>query len=269
MTALRTLFAGGIAATIAAAVAAPAVAPVPPLEGHVTDTAGALDPARRAQLERKLADFETRKGAQLAVLVVPSTAPETIDQFGIRVAERWRLGRQGVDDGAILLVAMQDRAVRIEVGYGLEGVLTDARAHRILADDVEPRFRAGDVAGGLEAGTDRMMAIVGEEPLPRPDGEGGSTLLFPLMLFVMGVAGMLRRLLGPLPAATLAGSAAGVAAWWIAGSLLLAVGLAIVTMLVTVSGIAAWLPFAGRGNGGGRFGGRGGGFGGGGASGRW
>ncbi|HEX7636996.1 MAG TPA: TPM domain-containing protein, partial [Burkholderiaceae bacterium] len=133
---------------------------IPPATAHVIDQTGSLDVARAAALETRLADFERASGSQVVVLIVPTTAPETIDQYGIRVAEQWRPGRKGVDDGVIVLVALRDRAARIEVGYGLEGVLTDAESHRILAGSMLPRLRAGDVAGGVEAGVDRILATI-------------------------------------------------------------------------------------------------------------
>ncbi|MDH4249389.1 MAG: TPM domain-containing protein, partial [Deltaproteobacteria bacterium] len=126
--------------------------PVPPLQSLVTDLAAVLTEAQRSRLEALLRDLERRKGSQVAVLLVPTTEPEAIEQFGIRVAEAWKLGRKGVDDGAILLVALRDRTLRIEVGYGLEGALTDALAKRIISEVILPRFKNGDLAGGLQAG---------------------------------------------------------------------------------------------------------------------
>src|SRR6185437_12342194 len=106
--------------------------------------------------------------SQIAVLMVPTTAPETIEQFGIRVADQWKLGRKGVDDAAILIIAKQDRTVRIEVGYGLEGALNDAVSERIVSEIIVPRFRQGDFYGGITAGVDRMIGVVNGEPLPAP-----------------------------------------------------------------------------------------------------
>ena len=148
---------------------------------------GTLTAAERAGLEEKLAAFEARKGAQIAVLVVPTTQPEAIEQYSIRVVEAWKLGREKPDDGALLLVAMQDRALRIEVGRGLEGALTDLVANRIIDEIITPRFREGDFAGGITAGVDRMIAVVDGEPLPEPeqhwDGPQGLGGMLPILFF--------------------------------------------------------------------------------------
>src|SRR5574338_44028 len=160
--------------------------PVPALKARVTDLTGTLSAAQRTALEERLAAFEARKGSQIAVLLVPTTQPETIEQYGIRVAEQWKLGRKGVDDGVLLLVAMKDRAVRIEVGYGLEGVLPDAPANRIIDEYIVPRFKQGDFAGGISAGVDRGSRGVEREPLPAPKAQsprpGGSGNLESLLV---------------------------------------------------------------------------------------
>ena len=145
--------------------AAHAQIPLPQLEARVTDLTGTLTAAQQSALEEKLAAFEARKGAQIAVLILPTTEPEDIAQFGIRLAEAWKLGRKGVDDGAILIVAKDDRAMRIEVQYGLEGVLTDATASRIINDTIVPLFKQGDFYGGINAGVDQMLRVVDGEPL--------------------------------------------------------------------------------------------------------
>ena len=134
----------------------------------MTDLTETLTPDQTAKLEQKLAAFEARKGSQIAVLIVPTTQPEAIEQYSIRVAEQWKLGRKGVDDGALLLVAKDDRALRIEVGYGLEGALPDAIAKRIIEDIIVPRFKTGDFYGGIDAGVDAMIKVVDGEPLPPP-----------------------------------------------------------------------------------------------------
>ena len=117
---------------------AQALQPVPKLEGRVTDLTGTLTAGEQTEIDSKLAAFEARKGTQLAVLIVPSTAPETIEQYGVRVASAWKLGRAKPDDGALLLIAKDDRALRIEVGYGLEGALTDATSKRIIDEIMVP-----------------------------------------------------------------------------------------------------------------------------------
>ena len=167
--------------------------------------------------EAKLAAFEQRKGSQVAVLLVPATAPETIEQFGIRVAEKWKLGRKGVDDGAILIVAKEERKLRIEVGRGLEGVLPDAVAKRIIADDIVPRFKQGDFNAGVNAGVDRMIKVIDGEPLPAPKASGWESAasddaLGWGALLVVFFGGLLRSIFGAFFGSLIAGGiAAGVA----------------------------------------------------------
>lgn len=270
------------------ATAAEALVPVPPLERRVTDLAGLLAPEQRAALERRLADFEAAKGSQVAILIVPTTAPEDIAPFAIRVAEAWKLGREGVDDGVLLVVATQDRALRIEVGYGLEGALPDAIAKRIVADVITPYFRSGDYYGGLSAGVDAILRVIEGEPLPEPDpgwqssARGLEPFLPLLILFAVIGGGLLRALLGRPAGAAAAGGIAGVAVWLLSQAIAIAVFAAVVTFVVALAGglpRGAWTS-GGRGGGGGwgsiggggfggGFRGGGGGFGGGGASGRW
>lgn len=263
--------------------------PVPELPARVSDQTGTLNAAQRGALEQKLAAFEQAKGSQIAVLIVTSTAPETIEQYSLRVAEQWKLGRKGVDDGALLLIAKNDRALRIEVGYGLEGALPDAIAKRIIAETITPHFQQGDFYGGIDAGINQMIQVIDGEPLPAPKQVrgGGSqadrligSLLLPFMvLYVIGQG--LRRLIGSFPASALVGGGTGVAAFLVLGSGLVGLGIALFAMIVALllySGAAAGLPIhggygggrgGGFGGGGGGFSGGGGGFGGGGASGRW
>ena len=126
------------------AASAEALQPIPPLKARVTDVTGTLSAAERESLEAKLAAFEARKGAQIAVLIVPTTKPEEIEQYSIRVVDAWKLGREKPDDGALLLVAIEDHTLRIEVGRGLEGALTDLVSNRIIDETITPRFREGD-----------------------------------------------------------------------------------------------------------------------------
>lgn len=254
---------------------------VPPLKARVTDFTGVLSAAERQALEDKLARFEQDKGSQIAILIVPTTQPETIEEYGIRVAEAWRLGRKGVDDGVLLLVARDDRAVRIEVGYGLEGVIPDAVAKRIIEEIIVPRFRAGDYAGGLDAGVAALMGLIAGEPLPppRPEtaGDGSQPLLPVAMMFAFVLGGVLRFFLGRLTAAGIIGTVAFFGAWWLLGSLIAALLVAAFAFSITLSGSARGSLGSGRGGFGGwaggglggGFRGGGGGFGGGGASGRW
>lgn len=145
---------------------------IPTLERRVTDAADILPAAEEAALEEKLAAFEARKGTQIAVLTVATTAPEEIEQYSIRVVDAWKLGRKGVDDGALLIVAVADRRLRIEVGRGLEGALTDLVSNRIIDETIKPLFRSGDYAGGVAAGVDRMISVADGEPLPPPKKNG-------------------------------------------------------------------------------------------------
>ncbi|HEU0219906.1 MAG TPA: TPM domain-containing protein [Gallionella sp.] len=263
--------------------AAQAEVAVPPLTHRITDLTATLDAQQTQVLESRLAAFEAKKGAQLAVLIVPTTQPETIEQFGMRVVEVWKLGRKGVDDGALLLVAKDDRALRIEVGYGLEGALNDATAKRIIAEIITPFFRRGEFYAGIDAGMAAMMRVIDGEPLPPPKHAAASdnydigSLLFIAIGLVVVVGGMLRAMLGRFPAAVLMGGALGVLAWLMVAPLLVAllVGLmAFVFVLLGGSG-RGFGGYGGGGFGGGSYGGGGGfsggggGFGGGGASGRW
>ena len=266
--------------------ALPALAeqPVPPLAARVTDLTGTLDTPAKAALEQKLAALEAAKGSQIAVLMVPTTQPEAIEQYGIRVAEAWRLGRKGVDDGVLLLVAKDDRTLRIEVGYGLEGVIPDAVAKRVIEEIIMPRFRAGDFPGGIEAGADALVKLVQGEPLPPPRQGRGADIpgqigdVLPLaMLFVFVVGGALRAMFGRLIGASLAGGVAFFGGWLLMGSFAIAAVVAcIIFIIVLAGGGRGGYVGGGRGGfgsggfgGGGGFSGGGGGFGGGGASGRW
>src|ERR1700742_4315712 len=139
---------------------------VPPLSGRVVDQTGTLSSDTIASLTQTLKDLQARKGSQIAVLIVPTTAPETIEQYSIRVAEAWKIGRKKIDDGALLVVAKNDRHLRIEVGYGLEGALTDATTKRIIDEVITPKFKAGDFAGGIAAGVNRMIGVIDGEKLP-------------------------------------------------------------------------------------------------------
>ena len=276
------------------------LAPIPALRARVTDETATLSPADRQALETKLADWEQRSGNQLAVLLVPSTKPEPIEAYSIRVAEAWKIGRKGQDNGALFVVAKEDRKMRIEVGYGLEGVLTDATSRRIIAEDVAPLFRQNRFAAGINAGVDRIIAVVGSgEPLKpsRATSARGSTgfdfqtLLVLLLVGVPILGSILRRVFGRLLGSTLGGGIIGAGTWLLVGSLAMALGAGIVAFLIMLvlsvgGGIGrrggAWIPTGGGwgsgggfggggfgGGGGGGFSGGGGSFGGGGASGGW
>jgi len=209
---------------------------VPPLTARVTDLTGTLSGEAVTRIETKLANFEAKKGSQIAVLIVPSTEPEDIDQYGIRVEDAWKLGRKGVDDGAYLIVAKNDRRVRIEVGYGLEGALSDAIANRIVDEAIAPHFKQGDFDGGIEAGVDKMIAVVDGEPLPEPDKKwerrGGLGHLLPFFLVVVFVAsGVLRGLFGRLFGSVATGGLAGGMAWLLSHVLPIGVGAGVVAFL--------------------------------------
>ncbi len=141
---------------------------VPPLRALVTDLTGTLSGDELAALDQRLKAYEAEKGSQIAVLIVPTTQPETIEQYSLRVVEQWKIGRQKIDDGVLFLVAKNDRKMRIEVGYGLEGALPDITAKRIISDIVAPYFKAGDFVGGINLGVDAILASVGGEALPAP-----------------------------------------------------------------------------------------------------
>ena len=273
------------------------LAPIPKLTARVTDETNTLSATERQALDAKLADWEQRTGNQLVVLLVPSTSPEPIESYSIRVAEAWKIGRKGQDNGAIFLVAKNDHKMRIEVGYGLEGVLTDVTSHRIIDETVAPLFRQNKFAEGVNAGVDRIIAVVGSgAPLPakraapvRSDqGFDFGTLLIFLFVGVPIVGGILSRVFGRMLGSTLGGGAVGAAAWLIAGSIALGIGAGLVAFFIMLlfsagGGIGRrggmWIPtggWGGGGLGGGSFGGGGGGFsggggsfGGGGASGGW
>jgi uncharacterized protein len=280
-------------AVLAAPVAfAQGLQPVPKLEARVTDLTGTLTAGQQAELEQKLTAFEQRKGTQLALLIIATTQPEAIEQYSIRVVEAWKLGRAKPDDGVLLLVALQDRAIRIEVGYGLEGALTDATSRRIIESAITPLFRQGDIHGGVSAGLQQIMTVAEGEALPPPDtkwrGTGDSLLgLLPILFFGVLIGGaVLRSIFGRTLGAMLTGGLAGTLVWVIASMLGVAIGVGIAAMLFSLfAGLATnvgsgrnprgggpWIGgggFGGGGFGGGGFGGGGGGFGGGGASGRW
>jgi len=257
---------------------------VPPLTGRVTDQTATLTAEQKAALEQTLQTFETRKGSQLAILIVPTTAPETIEQYSLRVAELWKLGRKNVDDGAILIVAKTDRALRIEVGYGLEGALNDATSKRIISEIITPRFQQGDFSGGITAGVDQMIRVVDGEPLPEPKARPGSSIAniqqYVPVIFMLALVlgGVLRSVLGRFPGALVTGGAVAGVAWLFAGAVSIALVAGVVALLFTLfsggmggmvgRGIGGFSGGSGRGGFGG-FSGGGGGFGGGGASGRW
>ena len=272
------------------ALAAVAEVAVPPLTGRVVDQTGTLSRDQAATLEQTLKDFEERKGSQIAVLIVPTTAPETVEQYALRVVEQWKLGRKKIDDGALLLVAKDDRKLRIEVGYGLEGVLNDATARRIIDEIITPKFRNGDFAGGITDGVDRILRVVDGEPLPAPKPKSDLSAgfdnlgeLFPVVIIgALLVGGLVRAVLGRLIGSLVMGGGVAFIAWAMLGVLPVALIAGLIAFFVTLIGDAIGSGSGGSysssgggfssgsssGSGGG-FSGGGGSFGGGGASGSW
>jgi uncharacterized protein len=252
---------------------------VPALKARVTDLTNTLTPAQTASIEQQLLALEQRKGSQLAVLIVPTTQPEAIEQYSLRVAEAWKLGRKGVDDGALLVIAKDDRTLRIEVGYGLEGVIPDAIAKRVIAETIVPYFKQNDFAGGIQAGVTQLIKLVDGEPLPPPKAQSQNDKSDPMsMLFIVVIAAavigqVLSSVFGRFVGSGLAAAAVGGLGWMALGSVLMAGLVALVVFIAVFSGInLAGLIGGfggGRSGGSGGFDGGGGGFGGGGASGRW
>jgi uncharacterized protein len=263
---------------------------VPNLSGHVNDLTSTLSASQAGTLEAQLAAFEKSKGTQVVVLLVPTTKPEAIEEYSMRVAEAWKIGRKSVDDGVILVVAKQDRKLRIEVGYGLEGALPDATAKHIVDEVISPHFRTGQFYEGLTAGTDAIMKAVSGEALPAPigkDWQAGRDQGWPQYLVVgffvlTGLGLWLRSFIGRLPAALVTGGITVLLLkMFVTGLLLAGAGGLVIFVLTLLGGLAGggrWSGTSGRGgwggggggfSGGGGFGGGGGGFGGGGASGKW
>jgi uncharacterized protein len=278
---------------------------VPPLSGRVVDQTGTLRSDDVASLTQTLKNFEARKGSQIAVLIVPTTDGEAIEQFSLRAAEAWKIGRKRVDDGALLVIAKNDRHLRIEVGYGIEGALTDATTKRIIDEDITPKFKAGDFAGGISAGVNRMIKVIDGEKLPAPEPphwQAPNPLdyidpfnPFVLVLLFFGGA-FLRSILGRLIGSIANGGIIGLLAWLVVGSLAASILAGVVVFAISMlaeSFASAGPPVRGRGgysgggwsgsssggswsggssgssSDGGGFSGGGGSFGGGGASGSW
>ncbi len=305
---LRALLAILLLACSALAAQAQPLQPVPPLTARVIDTTGTLDEADKAALEAKLAALEQDKGSQVVVLMVPTTAPEDIAAFANRVGNDWKIGRRDVGDGLIVLVAVQDRRMRIEVAKTLEGAVPDIAAKHIIDEAMAPHFRQGDYAGGLDAAIDQLGARIRGEPLPpvAPPGSRGAgddrldlfdvmVLLFVLVpVFTVVARGILGRKLGALAT----GGGVGFLVFVMTTSIALALGAGLLALIFALfSGVASTLPrprsrgpgswpppgsfgggggfghgggFGGGFGGGGGFGSGGGGnFGGGGASGSW
>lgn len=271
---------------------------IPALSGHVVDTAGVLPDAPHQALESKLASFEQSKGSQVVVLTVPTTQPEDIASYANRVGNTWKIGRKEVGDGVLLIVAVNDRKVRIEVAKTLEGAIPDLAAKRIIEQAITPQFRQGNYAAGLNGGTDQIVALISGEALPQPVQAAASgnssktgfdwTELAVFMFFAIPVLGkVVKNIFGSRLGSLLAGGVAGGMAFWITTSLLIAGVAGIAGLLFTLlsnalptrrSGYSGGIGGGGFGGGhgggsgyggGGFSSGGGGNFGGGGASGGW
>jgi uncharacterized protein len=298
------LFALLLALLLAAAGAfAQGVQPVPPLSARVIDQTGTLDPIQAKGIDDKLAAFEQSKGTQIAILMVATTKPEDDASYANRVANAWKIGRKGVGDGVLVVVARDDRKVRIEVAKSLEGALPDVTAARIIDEAMVPKFRAGDYAGGLQAGADRLIAVIGGEALPpaqqreskmRQASKAGFDWMDLAIFLFFGVmigGRIVRAMFGRVFGSLLTSVGAGTIALLVTSSIFIAGAAAFVALLYTLlaGGLGMVSPrrggfgggpwIGGGGFGGGGFGGGGGGggfsaggggdFGGGGASGSW
>lgn len=276
---------------LAACAVAVAEVPVPRLQARATDLTGTLSASQLQSLESTLAAFEQKKGSQIALLMLPTTKPEAIEQYSIRVAEAWKIGRKGTDDGVILVIAKDDHKLRIEVGRGLEGAIPDVVAKRVIREVIAPHFLNGDFNGGIADGVASLMKLIEGEALPPParaeareqagTGHGLPPEIFLVMAFVLIV--FARQAFGRLPGATAGAGVTGLVGWWVFGGAAAAVIAAIVGFLVVLlmperaftygpsgsGGGSGWGSSGGSGSGGGGFSGGGGDFGGGGASGSW
>lgn len=263
---------------------------IPAIKTRVTDLTQTLTAEQQAQLEAKLASFEQQKGSQIAVLIVPTTQPEDIAQYSIRVAEAWKLGREKQDDGILVLVAKNDHKMRIEVGYGLEGAIPDLIAKRIISEVMAPKFKQGDFYGGIDNAVDKLIGLTNGENLPAPEAKSHKASnfdnIFPLLLFGGLISGLfLRSILGNFMGSAVNGGLLGTALWMlgfaIGGALLLGLLAFFFTMMMGTrnmngfnsvgGGLGGLGGLGGGGFSGGSdsFSGGGGGFGGGGASGDW
>lgn len=254
---------------------------VPALTSHVVDTSGTLDAAQRDALEARLSAFEKASGSQVVVLLVPSTQPEDIASYANRVANTWKIGRKAIGDGLLLIVAVQDRKLRIEVAKTLEGAIPDLAAKRIIDEAITPRFKQGDYAGGIDAGVTRIMGLIRGEALPAPSQPGSQAsggfdwmeLGIFMFIAVPVIGAVTKGILGNRLGAVATGGVAGVIAMTLTASLLIAGLAGLVAMIFTLvqntpgkrgSGWQSGAGNAGWGHGGGFGGGGGGGFGGGG-----
>ena len=268
---------------LASQLAIAALVEIPTFSARVIDLTQTLSTSEQAALEAKLQQFEEVKGSQIAVLLVPTTQPEAIEQYAIRVVDEWKVGRKDVDDGLLILIAKDDRKMWIEVGYGLEGAVTDLYAKRIISETMTPHFKRGDFAGGIDGAVNQLIGLVDGEPLPAPSKKNfnGNQLeeMFGLLLFGGIILGMfLRKIFGTFMGSALNGGLIGAIVFFIGWTILGAGVLAVIAFVFTFAmsgrgGSGGYSTsgggFGGGYGGGGFSGGMGGGFGGGGASGSW
>lgn len=258
--------------------------PLPELSARVQDTTGTLSSEEILELDRILSSYEKERGAQIAVLIIPTTGEEALEQYSIRVAEKWKIGRENIDDGVILIVAKDDHRVRIEVGYGLEGVLTDFYTKRIITEILVPFFKKDDYYGGIRSGVEAILKVISREELPPPEeseateGPSGS---FGTLLIVFIISGaILSFILGKLIGLPLNSIVAFIVSWIFLGAASSAFIIAVIALIFPFfsslakggrgGGFSSGGSFGGGSfGGGGGFSGGGGGFGGGGASGSW
>ena len=267
--------------------------PIPKYDKRVIDLTATLSAEDESRIGARLKAFEAEKGAQIAVLIVGTTQPEAIFDYALRVAENWKIGRKGVDDGVLFLIAKNDRKMQILSGPGLQGALTDAMSKRIITEVVGPKFRAGEFAAGIEQGVEKMIGVLQGEALPPPVKKrvASSSVNYENFLVLGFVAALLigpllRTLMGRFVGASATGAVTGAAAWWLAGGMLFpviaGVVIFVVVLMMGVMNFAGgrggrgggWIPggFSGGGGGGSSdsfSGGGGGSFDGGGASGDW
>lgn len=251
---------------------------IPALANRVTDLTQTLSQEQQSALEQKLATFEQEKGSQIAILIVPTTQPEIIEQYSIRLAEAWKIGREKEDDGVLVLVAKDDRKMRIEVGYGLEGAIPDLIAKRVITEIMAPSFKQGDFYGGLSKSVDTLISLIAGEPLPTPV-QKSNTASFSDFLPLLLVGGLLlgsilRAIFGDFFGGMLNGGAIAVLAWFFGVTFFIALLLGIVAFILTLIGPSGLGQLGGGFYSGGsghndHWSGGGGDFGGGGASGDW
>jgi len=281
-----SLYALGLMLILASDLAHAELAAIPALQSPVTDLTKTLTAGQQAQLAQKLSTFEDKKGSQIALLIVPTTQPEDIAQYAIRVVDVWKIGRGKSDDGVLLLIAKDDRKIRIEVGYGLEGAIPDVYAKRIIADVISPKFKRGDFYGGLDAGINQLISLVDAETLPTPENQSNNDIeigdILPVLLFGGLISGLfLRIFFGSFLGSAFNGGLIGgvITLLGLAPSTALVFGIIAFFFTMTIKNITildSYTSGRGGGNDGGGFSGNsggwsggGGGFGGGGASGDW